>query len=187
MCGAGRIAFAIARELCGQGEEVPLLAMIDMWAPGYGQLSRGQALRGSIGRLRWQVHYALHGNRQQKIDWIAGGFCAVGWQARYRAWQLARWFFRRIGRPLPLSLRHPTRLMVEAAQKDIATSYPGRITLFRSSERTFTRDDRSDLGWGKIAAEGVDVHEIAGLHRTLLRANAADVGRRLKECLARVQ
>jgi thioesterase domain-containing protein/acyl carrier protein len=185
MCGAGRVAFALARELCRQGEEVALLALIDIWAPGYGQLSRGQALRRLLGRLRWQVHYAWHGNRQQKIDWIAGGFRAIDWQVRYRAWQLARLFFRQIGRPLPQSLRHPIRLMVEAAQKDTATTYPGRITLFRSSEKT--HDDRSDLGWGQIAAHGVDVHEIAGLHRTLLRENAAEVGRRLTECLGRAQ
>jgi hypothetical protein len=43
------------------------------------------------------------------------------------------------------------------------------------------------LGWGQIAANGVDVHEIAGLKRTLLRANAIEVGGRLKECLARAR
>ena len=75
--------------------------------------------------------------------------------------------------------------MVEAARKDTATTYPGRITLFRSSERT--RGDRSDLGWGQIAAHGVDVHELAGLHRALLRENVTEVGRKLKECLARAQ
>ena len=107
MCLAGRVAFAIACELRRQGEEVALLAIIDRPAPAYAQLSRASALRNFIDRLHWHMHYVLHGNRQQKIDWIAGGFLALGWQARYRAWQLARLFFRRIGRPLPQSLRHP--------------------------------------------------------------------------------
>jgi hypothetical protein len=129
----------------------------------------------------------LHGNRQQKLDWIADAFRAVGWQARYRSWQLARSFYRRIGRPLPRPLRHPTWLMADAAKKDPGTNYPGRITLFHSGEKRFSRCQQTDLGWGQIAANGVDVYEIAGLHRTLLRANAAEVGRRLKECLARVQ
>src|SRR5439155_19058429 len=144
ICGAGRLGFALACELCRQGEEVPLLAMIDIWAPRYGQLSRGQALRSFIGRLGWQAHYALHGNRHQRIDWVAGVFRGLAWQARYRAWQLARLFFRRIGRPLPQSLRHPSRLMVEAAKRDAASSYPGRIALFRSGERTFTGDASCD-------------------------------------------
>ena len=187
MCLAGRVAFAIACELRRQNQEVALLAIIDMSSPVYAQLSRVSALRNFIGRLRWHVHYVLHGNRQQKIDWIAGCFLALGWQARYRAWRLVRLFFRRIGRPLPQSLRHATRLIAEAAAKDTITSYPGRITLFRPSEKTFTHYEQSDLGWGQIAANGVDVHEIAGLKRTLLRANAIEVGGRLKECLARAR
>jgi hypothetical protein len=40
------------------------------------------------------------------------------------------------------------------------------------------------LGWSQIAADGVDVYEIAGLKRTLLRANVIEVGRLLKKCLA---
>jgi len=187
MCLAGRVAFAVARELFRQGEEVAFLAIIDMSAPGYGELVHTSALRSFIGRLHWHVNFALHGNRQQKIDWVAGRFRALDWQARYRTWQLARLFFRRIGRPLPQSLRDAGRLMAEAAAKDAVTTYPGRITLFRPSERTFTRYDRWDLGWGPVADHGVDVYEIAGGHRTLLRANVTEVGRRLKECLARAQ
>ena len=74
--------------------------------------------------------------------------------------------------------------MAEAVREDTTNSYPGRITLFRPSETTFTRYDRWDLGWGQIAADGVDVYEIAGLKRTLLRANVIEVGRLLKKCLA---
>ena len=184
-CLAGRVAFAVARELCREGEEVALLAIIEMSAPGYAEPCRGPTLRSFTYPLLWHLRYVLHGSRQQKIDWIAGGFRALGWYARYRAWQLARLFFRRIGRSLPQSLRDATRLMGEAADKDAPTSYPGRITLFRSGESTLTRDDRWDLGWGRIAAQGVDVYEIAGLKRAVLRANVTEVGLRLKECLTR--
>ena len=184
-CLAGRVAFAVARELCREGEEVALLAIIEMSAPGYAEPSCDPTLRSLTYPLLWHLRYVLHGSRQQKIDWIAGVFRALGWHARYRAWQLARLFFRRIGRSLPQSLRDATRLMEEAANKDATTSYPGRITLFRSGERTFTRDDRWDLGWGRIAAQGVDVYEIAGLKRAVLRANVTEVGLRLKECLTR--
>ena len=130
------------------------------------------------------MHYALHGSRQEKLDWVRGGFRALDWQSRYRAWRSARLFYRRIGRPLPQSLRHPTRLMAEAVGKDTTASYPGRITLFRPSEKTFAHGEQWDLGWGQIAAGGVDVYEIAGLKRSLLRANAIEVGHRLKKSLA---
>jgi amino acid adenylation domain-containing protein len=184
-CLAGHVAFAVAREICRQGEEVALLAIIEMSAPGYAEPCRRPTLRSFTYPLLWHLRYVLHGSRQQKIDWIAGSFRALGWQARYRAWQLARLFFRRIGRSLPRSLRDATRLMEEAADKDAPTSYPGRITLFRSSERTFTREEQWDLGWGRIAAHGVDVYEIPGLKGALLRANVTEVGVRLKECLTR--
>lgn len=184
-CLAGHVAFAVARELCRKGEEVALLAIIEMSAPGYAEPCRGPTLRSFTYPLLWHLRYALHGSRQQKIDWIAGGFRALGWHARYRGWQMARLFYRRIGRSLPRPLRDATRLMEEAADKDAPTSYPGRITLFRSSERTATRDDRWDLGWGRIAANGVDVYEIPGSKRAVLRANVTQVGVQLKDCLTR--
>jgi hypothetical protein len=186
-CLAGHVAFAVARELCRHGEEVALLVIIDIWAPGYAETPCGPIVRRLTYPILWHLRYLLHGNRQQKMDWIAGSFRALGWHARYRAWQLARFFFRRIGRPLPQSLRDANWLMAEAADKDAITSYPGRITLFRSGERTFTRDERWDLGWGRIAAQGVDVYEIAGLKRALLRTNVSEVGVRLKDCLYRAQ
>ena len=55
---AGYVAFAVARELCRQGEEVAFLAIIDMPVPGYARLSRVAALRSFIGRLHWQMHCA---------------------------------------------------------------------------------------------------------------------------------
>lgn len=186
-CLAGHVAFAVARRLCQQGEEVALLAIIDISAPGYAELPGYPRLQNLMDPLVWHLRYALRGSREQKIDWIVGGLRSLGWQARHRAWRLARLFFRRMGRALPQSLRHATWLMAEAADKDAATSYPGRISLFRSSESTFTRDDRRDLGWGRIAADGVDVYEIAGLKRAVMRTNVTEVGLRLKECLARAQ
>ena len=183
-CLAGRVAFAIASELRRQGEEVGLLAIIDMPAPRLARLSRGAGLRNFAARLGWHARYLKHSKREQRREWITGAFRGLSWHARYRAWKCAHFFFRRLGRPLPESLRHPTRLLAEVTRKDTTVSYPGRITLFRPSERAFDRYDSEDLGWGQIAAGGVDVHEIAGLKRTLLRANATEVGRRLKNCLS---
>ena len=183
-CLAGRVAFAIARELSRQGEEVELLAIIDMPAPRVARLSWSAGLRNFAAQIRWHASYLWHGNRAQKTEWVKGACRALGWQAGYRSWRLARFFFCRIGRPLPKSLRHSTRLMSEAVRKDPTVSYPGRVTLFRPSEKSFNRYDCSDLGWSQVAAAGVDVYEIAGLKRTLLRANATEVGRRLKKCLA---
>jgi amino acid adenylation domain-containing protein len=186
-CLAGQVAVAVAHELIRQGERIRLLAVIDTPAFGNARPSRSHALRSFIDRLQWHMHYVLHCNRQQKIEWITGAFRALGWHTRYRAWQLTRLFFLRIGQPLPQPLRDPIWLMVEIARKEATISYPGRITLFYSSGKAFTRNDRSDLGWGKIASYGVDVYRISGLHRNVLRTNVRELGRRLRKCLARAQ
>ena len=178
MCLAGRVALAVARELCRQGEEVAFLGIVDMSAPGCVRLSSLPPWRNSFNRLRWHTRYALRSSARERLEWAAGAGRALVWQLRYRSWQLARGFYRGVNRPLPRSLRHVSRLLAEAADRDPPASYPGRITLFRPSERT-----EGDLGWGRIAAGGVDVHEIAGLKRALLRENATEVGRRLRECL----
>ena len=77
--------------------------------------------------------------------------------------------------------------MVEAAKKDGPSSYPGRIALFRSAERTVTGENCLDLGWSEIAAGGVDVYQVPGLHHALLRKNASEISRGLKESLARTR
>jgi thioesterase domain-containing protein len=183
-CLAGRVAFAIAHELRRQGEEVALLVIIDMPAPPVARLSWAAGIRNFGAQLRWHTEYLWNGDRAQKAEWTVGAVRALRWQAGYRTWRVARSFFRHCGQSLPKSLRHPTRLMAEAMRDDTSKTYPGRITLFRPTEKSFNRYDCSDLGWGQVATGGVEVHEIPGLKRTLLRANAREVGRRLKKCLA---
>ncbi len=187
MCVAGRVAFAIASELYRQGEEVTFLGIIDMAAPKSVRLTRLQGLESFVKRLSWHLRYAMEANRQAKLDWALGLGRALNWQTRYCAWKLVRWFFWTIEQPLPRKFRHPTRLIDEAVAKDTTSTYPGRITLFRPAENTFVRYDQHDLGWGKIGCGGVEVYEIAGLKRTLLRENATQVGRHLRACLTRLQ
>ena len=97
MCLAGYVAYAIARELCQQGEEVAFLAVIDMPVPEYARLSRVAALRYAIRRLRWHVHRILEGDGQQKIARIAESFGGLSWHTRHRAWLLARYFSAKLG------------------------------------------------------------------------------------------
>jgi thioesterase domain-containing protein len=60
--------------------------------------------------------------------------------------------------------------------------YPGRVTLFR----TATRDQDSTWGWGDIAANGVELHQIPGDHMNVLRSPQVQVlAEKLLACLAR--
>jgi thioesterase domain-containing protein len=58
--------------------------------------------------------------------------------------------------------------------------YPGRVTLFKTS------DQDSTWGWGDIAANGVELHQIPGNHMNVLRPPQVQVlAEKLSACLAR--
>jgi thioesterase domain-containing protein len=57
--------------------------------------------------------------------------------------------------------------------------YPGQVTLFK------TADQDSTWGWGDIAAEGVELHQIPGQHMNLLRPPQVQVlAEKISACLA---
>ena len=65
--------------------------------------------------------------------------------------------------------------------------YPGRVVLFKA------RDDKDDtrldaqMGWGGLAAEGFEVHEIPGTHMGLFSsAGAAALAVEIEGCLERL-
>ena len=59
--------------------------------------------------------------------------------------------------------------------------YPGQVTLFK----TATRYQGSTWGWGDIAANGVELHQIPGHHMNVLRPPQVQVlAKKLSACLA---
>jgi thioesterase domain-containing protein len=58
--------------------------------------------------------------------------------------------------------------------------YPGRVTLFK----TATRYQDSTWGWGDIAANGVELHQIPGHHMNVLRSPQVQIlAQKLSACL----
>jgi thioesterase domain-containing protein/acyl carrier protein len=53
-----------------------------------------------------------------------------------------------------------------ASLKYAPRPYDGKVTLFRSSERPDSTDPT--LGWGQLAARGVDIHVVAGRHHEIV-------------------
>ncbi len=47
-------------------------------------------------------------------------------------------------------------------------SYPGRVTLFRSDEPVMRLSELTEWGWERVAARGVDVHDIPGDHLSIV-------------------
>jgi len=66
--------------------------------------------------------------------------------------------------------------------------YPGRITLFRSSEPFGKIGQDPTLGWGKLAKGGVEIYPISGHHLNCLRRPHVEiVAKQLKACLNQIQ
>jgi hypothetical protein len=47
--------------------------------------------------------------------------------------------------------------------------YPGRLTLFRSEDQPLSRMRDVTMGWGRVAAGGVEIRPVGGTHDTLTR------------------
>ena len=70
---------------------------------------------------------------------------------------------------------------VQADSRYRPQRYPGQVTLFK----TATRHQDSTWGWGDIAANGVELHQIPGHHMNVLRPPQVQVlAEKLSACLA---
>jgi len=63
--------------------------------------------------------------------------------------------------------------------------YPGCVTLFRASKRPAGYQTDPDLGWGKLAAGGVEIHEIPGYHGSIvMEPRVRILAEQLQACLS---
>ncbi|HKV12645.1 MAG TPA: hypothetical protein VJ725_31155, partial [Thermoanaerobaculia bacterium] len=86
-----------------------------------------------------------------------------------------------------------------ASERYRVSAYPGRVTLFRASLvdpaalRDLPREQRQifedpTLGWGAVAAEGVEVHPVPGSHMAILEApHVETLARLLRDCITRAE
>jgi acyl transferase domain-containing protein/thioesterase domain-containing protein len=166
----GIVAFEMARQLSAQGDEPVLLFLFDTSAPGSTQrVSSTEKLHGFRQRLReGGVPYLM-----RKIV-LKGDHWRKQMLKRFRDAEC--FCFRIAGRELSLDLRYylAERAHWNAARAYTAQTYPGKITLLRAVERGYlgmellgTRE-APGLGWGGLAAGGLEIHEVSGEHGNML-------------------
>ncbi len=194
----GVVAFEMARQLAGAGEEVALLAILDQpVSPGdeaaevdtaaviaeilrHRVRAEGRMLEIDAEALRG---LPLDGQIARALDILGGGEAlgpgfdipllrdlALGWSSR-----------------------------ATAVERYKVSTYLGRITLFRASSadpaalRELTPQRRqiledSTLGWGTVAGDGVEVHAVPGSHKTIIEApNVETLAKILEVCIARAE
>jgi thioesterase domain-containing protein/acyl carrier protein len=167
----GALAFEMAQQLIGQGQEVALLALLDAGYPGL--TKRTATLAHKLWLCARNLRYL---SRHDVLD-------------LYKV----RVLNRVLKRPyVPSSEELMWRALVESAalhklpeafRSYKVRPYPGRIVMFRP--RLHLRLFEEHMGWKQVAKGGVQVHQVPGSHETMvMEPHVRHLAARLKQHLS---
>jgi thioesterase domain-containing protein len=197
----GVIAFEMARQLQQQGQEVAMLALMDATVPEADESEYNWAILLSIFAFDLGL---TEENFKRPSAWTP-----VPQMAQLRQlWVEAR----RAGVvPSEMTLVEFRKLFdvfkihANTLRRYKAGEFQGRITLFspaedveqiifnrNSADAAMERENPREVdplkGWGKLATDGVDLHQVPGNHFTMLREpNVQALGEQLRECIEQTQ
>ncbi|GAB4262796.1 MAG: hypothetical protein Kow0080_00460 [Candidatus Promineifilaceae bacterium] len=207
----GVVAFETARQLKESGHQVDLCVIIDAPAQSrvYSYLQRlidRVTARQQLNQQQRQTFFLKWRDRLFAIDY----FLRRGWLDAMM--DGARMVKRKLTNaisaqttesPLPYvadqygsqmedpRMRAIFELNDRAVRSFIPRKYAGKLILIKSKEgyeRHTVRSPYRDLGWGRIAEQGVTVYEVPGTHLNMVREpNVQLVARHLQNCLDEIQ
>ncbi len=156
----GMVAFEMAHQLRNQGEQVALLALCECWTRD----SR-TSMPGTSAAYRIWLRAKFSFQRARRIGLAKE--LAIVFKGLKRTIQRAFWQ-RQSGSPTRSQQGH--RAAAEEAQRNyVPQVISGGITVVRCTERVPWRLEDPLNGWGELATEGVEVHEIPGDHTSIYR------------------
>ncbi len=185
----GIVAFEMAQQLHAQGQHVALLALFDTARPGWNRYPpalpawRRETYR-AIDRLERHTMAFRACNPKDKVRYLletAGN--AVQWAGRRAGLRTGRVpratiadivGMNRTIRELADSEQMQILIRVFRANRQayrayVPRVYAGRITLFRAKRQGVGCLPDPTLGWGPLAAGGMDIRDISGAHGTCCR------------------
>jgi thioesterase domain-containing protein len=138
LCARGALAYEIAQQLVRQGEEIPLLILVDTWAPGY--LRRLSRLRRLLAELsfRLQLHRA-------QIAMMDGGLTGKLSHVARRTFEKLHLAKRQVEKE---DWYHPH--LVSALRNYQPKPYAGRVLLLPRQNQPAGRFLAADLGWSEL-------------------------------------
>jgi thioesterase domain-containing protein len=158
----GIVAFEVAHQILMRGGRIGLLGLFDT--------------------IEWQYGEKIDASLRpgQRLDVVSEHLKAVFRRngAEYLRSLLAAKFLHmkhKLGRPTSRVIGSIEEINTYAAANYRAKVYPGKLTLFRSAERTISDGTDEMLGWGALAVEGVEVHSVPSNHFNMLREPAVKV------------
>ncbi len=178
----GMVVFEVAQQLQKQGQEIALLVLLDPTKPVYRRVSSlvipsfPEPL-SNITLLRDEVHQHL-GNLallgfQERLAYL---WERVGWRIegiKKELKMIACRFYLAVGRRVPFNLRmfYFFEISHQAARKYTPQVYTGSMILFRTQRPSY--DPRFD--WPRLAAGGLEIHELPGKHLEILKEPYVEV------------
>jgi amino acid adenylation domain-containing protein len=175
-CRGAQIAHEMARRLHQEGQTVALLGVLDTWV-----------LENTYNKLLYVDYYyrrikTLLRQWRKKPRKVIGYETHVPREISTERAPAASFLLK------PASeneeLKNPMREVYFPGHNFVPRIYPGKITVFRVRHQPLNRIRDLRLGWGKLAAGGVDIHAIPGTHHTVLsEPDVQGLAEELKKCL----
>ncbi len=173
----GIVAFEVAQQILMRGGRVGLLGLFDTIEWQYGE-KIDESLRPG---QRLGVF-----NEHLKAIFSRGGAGYFKRLINAKSLQVKLRLLDAPGHPLSATVGSIEESNTYAAANYRPKVYPGKLTLFRSTERSISDGTDEMLGWGSLAAEGVQVHPVPSNHFNMLREPAVKMlAEKLWSCLGR--
>jgi thioesterase domain-containing protein len=174
----GKVALEIAQQLQASGRKVGLLAIVDT-APG---VQRRRSINNTFRFLFyfarnlpfWLYYDALKTKPEDLLVRVKRKLRTIQRRIKYLlsagsegSFELdLEDIFEEVN--LDVCKRSMIEICFQAWKKYKASSYPGRVTLFRSRACPLYHSLDPDLGWSQIALGGVDIKVIPGHHLSIM-------------------
>lgn len=189
----GMLAFEVAHLLRDSGAEVAFVGMFDTWGPDYRRREdlgkRAEWIARTRARidLHWGNLLAAKGTKA-KARYVAAKAARVAHDVAKRAAGIGKRLRPKREAALAKTLARVERSALKAKKTYVPRPYGGKLTLFRASRQPSWFLPDPQLGWGRLAAGGLEIHEVPGHHGALTHEpRVAVLAVTLEECLARAR
>ena len=185
-CFGGKVAFEMARQLESLNQKVALLALFDAYAPGYRDTIHNTLptrLKDFAQKTGNHIESLMLLERREKVAYLRKAARRVSRSVKNRIKKRIEMTARRIYLALGRSTARARPVNAQPMRDYIPQPCRGRLTLFRARWQPGGASDPK-LGWGGLASEGVEVHEVPGYYDSILSEPRVRVlTEQLKVCL----
>lgn len=190
----GVVAYEVAQQLQAQGEQTAFLAILVGYAPNSDKPKfhvRNAVLFVKNFWFWLKDYFARQGMKDQFLRTLA------------RIKMASQILIRKDNQPDPkttveniigdtsdLSEQELTLMeaQIQAVMAYKPEVYPGQVTLFRVQTLALSHWNDPELGWGPLAAGGLEIRQVPGAHYNILEhPNVEVVAEQLRECLSAAQ